>query len=143
MTSTWMQIPSSFFTVHAQVPSLSLWDETRLVKKTERVAEDLPELHEGILGTHHLPALWVPAFHFTSRDEGWPPGMDRAPIFWSSFLLQHLLRSLSVRKKLLLSRLRIYTCLSYRGQDALTFSCSRHLPRHLPPFPSEGPLLPF
>lgn len=134
MTSTWMQIPFILPYCACKLSSLSLWDETRLMKKTSME-------WTGICQNFMKTSL--------GTTTSWPCGcrLSLSPLetkdatcdgqsihFLVIFPIVASSEVLSVRRSHLLSRLRIYTCLSYGGQDALTFSASQHLPRHLPPF---------
>ena len=134
MTNTWMQIPFILPYCACKLSSLSLWDETRLMKKTSGQ-------WKGICQNFMKTSLGTT----TSQPCGCqlslsPLEMKNATCdgqsihFLVIFPIVASSEVLSVRRSHLLSRLRIYTCLSYGGQDALTFSASQHVPRHLPPF---------
>lgn len=134
MTSTWMQIPFILLYCACKLSSLSLWDETRLMKKTSRqwlgICQNFMKTSLGTT-TSQPCGCQLSISPLETKDATWD---GQSTHFLVIFPIAASFEVLSVRRSHLLSRLRIYTCLSYGGQGALTFSASRRLPRHLPPF---------
>lgn len=105
MTSTWMQIPFILLYCACKLPSLSLWDETRLVKKTSRqwlrICQNFMKTSLGT--TTSQPCGCRHHFTLEMKDATWD---GQSTHFLVIFPIAASFEVLSVRRSYLLSRLR-------------------------------------